>query len=311
MLTNSKTMTYNRRLPQDKLERIKSIINEKVTGKIIPKHDESGHHYQFEGTGLILDSVTTINGWIAKHHLAYWAAGCAIDWLEKENRIDELKGPNRENIILGAKKAHTDIRDDAGSVGTQAHNCIESYLKEWIRTGERPKDIRLFFSHDLGETVFGYYIPELNVTITKTDSRAIAAARSAEAVMVREEIIPVAAEILVGHPNYSAGTLDFLCLYKGKLALWDWKTSNSIDEYGYPLQVSAYKKFFEYMTRLKIDGGIKIMKISKDNNSFEEYDVPQIDEAYKAFKLFATFYNIWIKKPKDERIIRVKNRLTI
>lgn len=304
-------MPYNRNKKKLSLEEIKKIIDTKVTGKIIPQHDDKGHHYKFVDSNLILDSVTTINGWIAKHHLAYWAAGCAIDWLEKDNRIEELKGPNRENIILGAKKAHTDIRDDAGFVGTQAHNCIEEYLKEWIRTGERPSDIRLFFPHEQGETIFGFYLPDINITVNHTDSRAVAAARAAEAVMIRDNITPVAAEILVGHPDYSAGTLDFLCLHKGKLSLWDWKTSNAVDEFGYPLQVSAYKKFFEYMTKLKIEGGIRIMKISKDCNSFEEYDIPRPLAAFNAFKLLATFYNTWIKKDKEERIIRVKNRLKI
>lgn len=303
-------MTYNRKLQVNKLEQIQAIIKEKVTGKIVPRHDDAGHHYEFVDIGLIKDSVTTINGWIAKHHLAMWAAGCAIEWLEKGDRIEQLRGPNRDNIIVGAKKAHTDVRDDAGSVGSQAHDCIERYIKDWIATGVRPDDIRFYFKHEIGDSVFGIYIPQIGITID-ADERAIAAARAAEKNFKEQDIIPIASEILVGHPLYSAGTLDFLCLKDNKLTIIDFKTSNQVDEYGYPLQVAAYKKFFEYMTRLKVDGGIKIMKISKESNSFEDYHIPNPEAAYKAFKLLATFYNTWIKKPKEERILRIKNRIKL
>jgi hypothetical protein len=303
-------MTYNRKLQSNKFEQIQKIIAEKVTGKIVPQHDEHGHHYKFVETGTVVDSVTTINGWIAKHHLAYWAAGCAIEWLEQHDRIARLQGPEREQIIKGAKAAHTDIRDDAGFVGTQAHDCIERYLKAWLKTGVRPSDIRLFFPTEEGDSVFGFYVPDIGKSIVLTDARAVASARAAEALMIKEEIIPVATEILVGDEHYSAGTLDFMCLHKGKLVIWDWKTSNNVDEYGYPLQVGAYKGFFEKMTRLKVQG-LVIMKLSKDSASFEAYDVPDLKEAYECFKLLSKFYQRWIKKPKEERIIKVKNRLTI
>lgn len=303
-------MSNNRNKNKLSLEDIKKIIDTKVTGKIIPQHDDKGHHYKFVDSNLVLDSVTTINGWIAKHHLAYWAAGCAIDWLEKDNRIEELKGPNRENIILGAKKAHTDIRDDAGFVGTQAHNCIEEYLKEWIRTGERPSDIRLFFPHEQGETIFGFYLPDINITINHTDSRAVAAARAAEQNFIKMNIIPIASEILVGDPNFSAGTLDFLCLKDKKLTIIDFKTSNQIDKIGYPMQVAAYKYFFEHMTGLKVQQ-LFVLKISKDTNSFEEYKIPKIRTAFKAFRDLCSLYNNWISISDDEKIIRVKNRLKV
>lgn len=295
---------------EDKLAYIKDVISEKVTGKIVAQHDEHGHHYKFLSSGVIVDSVTTINGWIAKHHLAFWAAGCAIEWLEKDDRIQKLTGPDRDNIILGAKKAHTDIRDEAGGVGTQAHDCIERYIIEWLKTGKRPDDIRLFFPHEKGETIFGFYLPELDITIERTDPRAIAAARAAEILVIKEDIIPIATEILVGDENYSAGTLDFICLHKGKLVIWDWKTSNNVDEYGYPLQVGAYKGFFEKMTGLKVQG-LVIMKLAKDQAKFEAYDVPDLKQAYASFKQLAKFYNSWIKKPREERIIKIKNRLKI
>jgi hypothetical protein len=62
-------MSYNRTFKKNKAEKIKGIIKEKVDGKIIPKHDEFGHHYQFVKTGKIVDSVTTQLNWLAKPHL--------------------------------------------------------------------------------------------------------------------------------------------------------------------------------------------------------------------------------------------------
>ena len=301
-------MTYNRK--ENTVEYYKQVIADKVIGKIEARHTDTAHFYNFVGTDLVVPSVTTINGWIAKHHLAYWAAGCAIDFLEKGDRIEKLKGPERENIILGAKKAHTDIRDDAGHVGTQGHNAIEAYIKAWLDTGVRPSDIRLFFPHDKGETIFGYYIKEIDVTLTVSDPRAIASARAAEAVMIKEDITPVAAEILVGHPSFSAGTLDFLCMWKGKLVIWDWKTSNAVDKNGYPLQVGAYKGFFEYMTRLKVHG-LVIMKLSKDTASFEPYEVPNLKLAYDSFKLLRKFYMQWLRLADDLKIKQIKKIITI
>lgn len=294
----------------NRIKEIQAIIAEKITGKIVPRHTDKGHFYNFVGTDITLPSVTTINGWIAKHHLAYWAAGCAIDFLEKGDRMERLKGPEREAIILGAKKAHTDIRDDAGSVGTQAHNAIEAYILKWIETGVRPNDIRTFFPNHDGKGDEGYYLDGINITVTSTDPRAIAAARAAEKLMIKEEITPVATEMLVGHPELSAGTLDFLCIHKGKLVIWDWKTSNQVDKIGYPLQVGAYRGFFEYMTGLKIEGLI-IMKLAKESASFEQYEVPNLDLAYDSFKLLCQFYTQWLKIDDELKIKQIKKTVTI
>lgn len=305
-------MAYNRRTTT-KLEDIQKVIAEKVTGKITPCHDEHGHHYKFEATGKVVDSVTTILGWISKSHLSYWAAAKAVEWIEVGDRFKRLQSPDEEvrnAMIKGACSAHTDIRDDAGFVGTQAHDCIERYLIAWIKTGVRPKDIRLFFPVEKGDSVFGHYIKELDLSICFTDLRAIASARAAEAIMIKEDIIPVATEILVGDELFSAGTLDFMCLHKGKLVIWDWKTSNNVDEYGYPLQVGAYKGFFEKMTRLKVQG-LVIMKLSKESASYEAYDIPNLKPAYDNFKILSKFYQNWLKTNREYRIIKIKNRLKL
>jgi len=260
-----------------------------VEGRVEARHDEYGHKYEFNGK--ILTSVTTKLQRLNKPHLQKWKTVKAIEWLEREDRWERLKDPTlkREDIINAALFAPDSIRDDAGNVGTQAHNIIERYVNEWVSTGQMPVDIRNFCD------------------MTKTDPRAIASARAAEAAFRKHNVQPIACELLVGHPKWSAGTLDFLCIWDGKLCLADFKTSNSVSD-DYAMQTAAYKYMFEHMTKVKIST-IKIMHFSKDNDSFTIYNVKKVSEAWKAFKAICTvddwFNNRTKKLEKDIRRLKI------
>ncbi len=276
-------------MTKKQLEKIKLAIKEKIEGVWEPRHDSFGHHYKHKDHEEIQDSVTTKLQILNKPHLLKWSIRKGIEWLEVEERFSRLSGPDREELLAGAQSAYTDIRDDAGSVGTQAHDAIEKYILDWIRTGQRVDDIKVYFK------------PE-------SDPRAIAAARGIEALFKKKNIVPLASEILVGHPKYSAGTLDFLCAFEGKLTLVDFKTSNAIDKISYPLQVAAYKYFFEYMTKIKIPD-LKIIWLSKDSDKYEIYKVNEIPKAWKTFKAICTIYDwIYSKNIKCEKDI---NRIII
>lgn len=299
---------------QKKANLLKQKIKERIEGKILPKHDEHGHHYQFTENGLIVDSVTTILGLIEKEHIRYWAVKKGLEWLVQGDRMARLKLPDGSldrEILTGAQFAHRDERDAAGSTGHDAHDAAERYIKEWIETGTRPKDIRTFFEHEKGKQVFGYYLPDVDITLKgSVDLRAIAAARAVERMCTEMNIIPIASEILVGDPRYSAGTLDFLALLDGEVTLLDFKSSNFVDDVSYPLQVSAYAKFLQKMAGVKTKS-LRIMKLSKDYAKFEDWIIPDIEGAYKAFKSLATFYHSWYAKGKDERIRRNKESIII
>ena len=269
------------------LEKLKTIIKEKVDGKWVPKHDAFGHHYS--NGSILQDSVTTKLGILNKPHLLKWAIRKGVEFLEFENRWQRLASHDREELLSGAQSAYTDIRDDAGSVGTQAHNGIEKYILEWISTQKRPDDIKKFL-------------------IEKADPRAIASARGIEALFKTKEIIPVASEILVGHHKYSAGTLDFLCFWEGKLTLVDFKTSNHIDKISYSMQVAAYKYFFEHMTGIKIPQ-LKIIHLSKDYDKYDIYKVNNIGQASIAFKALCRVYD-WMTDGK-EKVAKDIKRLRI
>lgn len=296
---------------QKKADKIKQIIENKVIGKIIPRHDEKGHHYEFVGLDVIRDSVTTILGIMAKPHLVAWAARRSVEFLKIDKRgemlVNHPDAAIRESIAKQAAEAHIRAKEDAGDVGGLAHEVIENYIKEWIKTGTRPKDIRLLFKTAPGKIEGGFYLEQYNLSIIESDLRSVAAARSVEKLFQTiGNVTPIAAEILVGDPDISAGTLDFLCLLDGELAILDWKSSNQIDKRSYPLQVAAYRKFLQKMTGLKIKE-LKVIKISKELDKYEKWTVHNPDHAYKMFKILSKFYHEWFIINPDLLITKDKN----
>jgi hypothetical protein len=263
------------------IEEVRAIIEEKVVGKIEACHSETGHHYKFVDTGVVVDSVTTKNI-LEKKHLIPWAIGLAIEFLEKDNRWQRLETSERESLVKAAKLQHTDVRDEAGNVGSIAHKIIEAYTDQWIATGEKPSDIKTFIDNPF------------------VDYRVFAAARSAEAVYNKYGAVPVISEILVGVSPIGAGTLDLIVMNeKGELELWDWKTSNSISDY-YSVQTAAYKYFFEKMTGLRIKK-VRVMKIDKFSDKFKAYNVPNLPDAFNTFKNLSKVYD-WVNNGKKKLI---------
>lgn len=282
------------------LQKIKQQIADKVEGRWVPEHDQYGHHYREvippassvhvkkNMEGVLQDSVTTKLGILNKPHLLRWAVRIGIEFLEREDRFLRLDTLEREELLGGAMAAHTDIRDDAGSIGTVAHDAAELYIKEWIATGIRPQSILVF-------------IP------AGSDPRSIACTRGLEQLFIKKDIIPVASELLVGHPKLSAGTLDFLCFWEGKLTLVDFKTSNQVDKVNYPLQVAAYMYFFRYMIGKGLTSftRAKIIHLSKDSAKFEVWKVNYLPEAYEAFKAVCKIYDwIFSRTIKVERDVK-------
>lgn len=273
------------------MDKIKLIIKEKVTGVWEPRHDGSGHRYYNTKTGHLQRSVTTKLGILHKPHLAKWQIKVAVEWLCVEDRWQRLMHESwREEMLSGAMLAPFDVRDDAGQVGTQAHNAAEDYINDWINTGVKPADIKAYAKDGV-------------------DPRAVASMRAVEAFFNKHYIQPIASELLVGDIRYSAGTLDLLAMMDDKLTLIDFKTSNSVDPISYSAQVAAYKYFWEGMTGLTIKQ-VKILHLSKDYDKFTVYDVKYLPKAWKAFKQICGVYD-WISDTRDEKISKDIKRLTI
>jgi len=257
-------------------EAIRKVIAERVDGQITAAHDAFGHHYLIVRSGRVVDSVTT-KLIMEQVHLRKYAAYEALRWME--NRWPLVTEDNKGDYFAAAAIAHEDNRDEAGTVGTQAHDAIERYVLDWIQDGKRPDDIKAYLK-------------------AEDDPRAYASARSAEKLLIEEGVTPVATELLVGSDKANcAGTLDMLILKDGKLELWDWKTSNQVND-KYAIQVAAYQRFFEGMTGLKISKS-RIMHLSKDMDRVVSYDIPNIASAYKAFKGIAAVYD-WQENGKKK-----------
>lgn len=274
----------------EKVEKIQEIIKLKVTGVWEPRHEAGYHRYFHNPSGYYQRSVTTKLGILSKPHLLAWAVRVGIDWLCQEDRLDRLKVEQwKDEMISGAILAHTDIRDSAGSVGTKSHSAAERFLNQWIADGEMPKDITVFMDKD------------------KDDPRAIAGARSFQLACEQKDIIPICAEIIVGHPKISAGALDILCLWQGELCLLDIKTSNYVDK-SFRYQLAAYRAMLEYMTGLKIKK-VKILHLSKDMDKYVIYDVKELSKAWQTFKSICRVYDDVMSN--KEKIVKDIKRISI
>ena len=281
----------------DELERIKKIIAEKVTGRIEPAHDALGHHYRFTQTGTIVDSVTT-QIIVEKPHLRRWAAKAAV---EKFIEIMYARGWDSystidKDMIQSCVLAHEYQRDAAGATGTKAHEVLEIWENEWIKTGAMPTEEDII---RMVKTAYG----------EDCDYRVIAAARSGVALFEKYSYIPVAPELLVGwEPWGMAGTLDLLVVdEKSNIILLDHKTSNAIDD-TYAMQVASYKRMFEKMTGLKIKKCV-IAKLDKFSNKFKIYNIPDSAKAFNAQQANNKVYK-WLKNGKD-KLVEDKKIITL
>lgn len=260
---------------------LRDLIREKVDNVWVPEHDVYGHHYRKTGSQIIEDSVTTRNI-MDKPGLIPWAVRLGIEWMEEDKRFERLSTPDRKDTITAATLQYQDVRDSAGDVGTQAHNAVEAFINKWIDDDEKPRDIRQFMKKD-------------------DDYKAVSAARAAEQVFVKhDKVVPLVAEITVGMEGLGAGTLDLVVQNeKGQIEIWDWKTSNSVNDF-YACQIAAYARMFEVMTGLKVSA-CRIFKLDKKTARATGYSVPDIQKAFDAYISNSKIYD-WINngKPKLE-----------
>jgi len=277
------------------VQEIQKIIAEKVTGVWEAQHTVISHKYHNLHTGHTVDSVTTkIGEVIAKPHLIKWASKKAIEWLMVDDRWKRLFVEQwKDEMMTGAMLAHTDIRDDAGNIGGVAHSMADRFVNEWLSLGVMPIDIKTFAPPNC-------------------DPRSIAAARAIESWFKKNEVKPIASEIIVGDFRFSAGQIDLICLMKIKgkerLVLTDYKSSNGISE-TYRYQVAAYKVFLEFMCpELKIYQS-KILHCSKDSDKFTVYNLKNMPQAWKSFKSICSIYDDSMSK--YDKIVKDIKKLVI
>lgn len=197
--------------------------------------------------GTKVPGVTTIIG-------RFKDSGALINWAFEQGKLAEQ----------GLIKNLYDKRDEAGNVGTQAHERIELYLRK------QP-------------------LPDC------TDERVLKAFNNALNWLeqTKIEIIPEYQEVLmVSEQHRFGGTPDAIGRLNGKLILLDWKTSNGVYQ-DYLIQIAAYKNLWEENFPDKpIDGGMYLCRFAKEFPDFSTHYFENLDEAWEQFKLFRAAYEI-------------------
>ena len=135
---------------------------------------------------------------------------------------------------------HTVIAEEAAHIGTVVHSRIECFFKG-IEV-ELPDDYKIKNAYD------SFLLWWDKIT-----------SHNAVSVLLIEASMAC---------RYYGGTLDCLLLINDKIYIVDFKTSNHFN-YKYHLQTAAYRRLL-YYNRGIIPDGVVILKLSKENVSFEE-----------------------------------------
>ena len=214
----------------------------------------------YEQDGIAYPSVTTILGQLDKPALTYWAANCAVDYIEEHiDKIQNPRGPHTiADILGGARTAFKSASTAAKSIGTEVHHMIEDY----IRTGEDPS-----VSSDAAANAF--------LAFLEWESK--------------NNVRWIASEITLYHRHIGyAGTADARAVINDHEYIVDFKTSKAVyDEYR--VQLAAYKAAAE-------DSGIEtpsigIIRLDKESGAPEFLDVTAgCEERIRYFYLLVRAY---------------------
>lgn len=214
--------------------------------------DAARHRHLYDGKQLI--GVTTALGMISKGDaITQWAVNQALDYLSGALQGD-LTADDVQSILLNAKYAWKERRDEAAAIGTQAHSWIESYLR-----GENPD-----------------WPTQLPIRLS---------CEAAVRWLDRHHWQTIEIEKQVYSPKFGfAGIMDWWATVDGRPAIPDWKTSKYIYN-SYRYQTAAYLKAVEEETGERIEDRW-ILRIDKNTGEFEDVRLTRKSLAsdFKAFK---------------------------
>ena len=156
-----------------------------------------------------------------------------------------------------------DKRDEAGDLGTQAHELVELHINGMTIEDGYPEKAMQGFEN--------YLQWEQNNRIT----------------IVAQEMELVSEEYKFGGCPDAIGidSQDRVCLL-------DWKTSNGVYP-DYLIQMAAYKQLWEENNPDQpITGGFHLCRFSKEHADFHHHYFSELDDAWEQFKLFRKAYDI-------------------
>lgn len=198
-------------------------------------------------------------------------------------------------IVLNAKSAPRDVKEDAGDIGHMAHDWLEKYIKSVLAENE-PSKLELLA-----------HFPENE----KAASCCVAALDWMEAHNVRW--IKTERKIYSREYGY-AGTLDGLAVvdscedakccpnvFNDHLSLIDWKSSNHLYA-EYLLQTAAYQQAEQEEFEIPIDDRW-IIRLGKEDGEFETWflDSSTFTADFEAFR-----YALYLSRSMDTLQTRMK-----
>ena len=170
---------------------------------------------------------------------------------------------------IGLKgEKYRDVLNKAAMAGTQAHNAIEMYLSENIKTNDNTPFLGFLMWYN-------YITQDVGLPI--------------EVIYIEHKLVC----------KYFGGTLDLLVKIGNKIYLLDFKTSNYVT-FNYFLQLAAYRYMLKEVEGISVDGVI-VLQLDKEEVGFNEYhlsfDIPDhlyfMENCQTAFlSLVFAFYNI-------------------
>ena len=156
-------------------------------------------------------------------------------------------------------KDYRQERDTAASIGTQAHDAVEHWIK-----GEP-----FAIEHEAAQRSFDAFLEWANQTQLK----------------VTHTEVP-----LVSEQYKFGGTLDAM-LIRNKRSLGDWKTSNGVYP-EYLCQIAAYGILWEEnFPNEPIEGGYHLMRFDKTYGDFSHRWWAELETAKKSFLLMRDLYD--------------------
>ena len=212
--------------------------------------------------GVEYPAVTTILGQLEKPALTYWAANCAVDYIQ--GNLDNLVNPSgphiRENILTNARTAFKDASTEAKDIGSHVHNMIEAYIKN----KKVPEDV-----HDKAETGFLAFLEWEKLNRVE---------------WLESELT------LISELHGYGGTCDAVAMVNGTKYLIDFKTAKGFYP-EYDTQAAAYLQALLEEGRHPTCSHIGILRLDKETGIPEFKDVTQgWTQRARAFNALTEYY---------------------
>jgi len=188
----------------------------------------------------VIYGATSIIGVLDKPAILYWAVNQSVEYVKANLKPGEaLDEVQIGNLLDGAKNAHRVKKTTAGDIGSLIHEYLDNWIKAKIEKKPLPKPP---INKEMKNAIKGFFDWA-----------------------VKNKIKLIASEQKCYSKKFGyAGTYDLEANIGGKKTIIDFKSSNAV----YPemfLQAAAYLQAKEEEFGSKYDGGVCILRLSKED----------------------------------------------